>query len=345
MDELIGFLTILTSLKASRRLNENIMSEKILVTGPDGFVGTRLCSRLLKDGHAVRGAQFALAPLPEGCESIVVGDLAEATHWDEALRGVDRIVHLAARVHIMDDDAADPLEAFRHVNVEGTRRLAKAAIRAGVKRFVFISSIKVLGEATPERPFFADDPFAAEDPYGVSKMEAEHLLTRLSQESGMEVTIVRPPLVYGPGVRANFLKLLSVISKRVPLPFKLIKNQRSLIFVDNLVDFLVCCLIHENAANQKFLVSDGHDLSTAGLVSAIAKAAGRRPMLLPVPPGLMKLAGSLLGKRPEVDRLCGSLAVDISKGWKLLGWTPPVSVEDGLKETMQWFLREKNFNR
>ena len=317
--------------------------QKILVTGPDGFVGYCLCERLLRDGFHVRGAQFAPAPLPQGCESVVVGDLAEATNWAEALAGVDRVVHLAARVHIMDDDASDPLEAFRHVNVEGTRKLAEAAVRAGVKRFVFISSIKVLGEATTGRPFFADDTASPEDPYGNSKLEAEQLLTQLSQESAMEVTIVRPPLVYGPGVRANFLKLLTAVNKGIPLPFKLIKNQRSLIFVDNLVDFLVCCLSHEKAGNEAFLVSDGQDLSTAELVRAIAKAAGRRSMLLPVPPSVMKLAGSLLGKRPEVERLCGSLAVDISKNRDLLGWTPPVSVEDGLKETVQWFLKEKIF--
>jgi UDP-glucose 4-epimerase len=317
-----------------------IMPEKILVTGPDGFVGSRLCERLLSDEFQVRGAQFVPAPLPDGCESIVVGDLAEATNWDEALAGVDRVVHLAARVHIMNDDAADPLEAFRHVNTAGTRKLAEAAVRAGVKRFVFISTIKVLGEATSEKPFFADDPFAPEDPYGVSKMEAEQLLTELSEESGMEVTAVRPTLVYGPGVRANFLKLLSVVNKGIPLPFGLVKNRRSLVGVDNLVDFLVCCLTHENAGNEAFLVSDGHDLSTAELVREIANAANRHPRLLPVPPVLMKLAGTLLGKRAEVDRLLGSLAVDISKARKLLGWTPPLSVEDGLKETVEWLLSE-----
>ena len=317
---------------------------KYLVTGPDGFVGTKLCSRLLQDGFSVRGAQFAPAPLPAGCESVVVGDLAEATNWDVALSGVDRVVHLAARVHIMNDDSADPLEAFRRVNVEGTRALAEAAVRAGVQRFVFISTVKVLGEATPDRPFTADDIPSPEDPYGNSKLEAEKLLTRLSHESGMEVTIVRPPLVYGPGVCANFLKLLTVVNKGIPLPFGLVKNRRSLVGVDNLVDFLACSLTHERAANETFLVSDGHDLSTADLVRAIARATGRRPMLLPVPPALMKLAGSLLGKRAEVDRLCGSLALDISKGRKLLGWTPPVSVEDGLRETMEWFLKEKSSN-
>lgn len=319
--------------------------ERILVTGPDGFVGTRLCARLLKDGFAVRGAQFAPAPLPNGCESIVVGDLASVKNWPEALQGVNRVVHLAARVHIMNDDSTDPLAAFRHVNTEGTRVLAEASAAAGVKRFVFVSTIKVMGESTPVRPFSADDKPLTDDPYGTSKLEAEQLLTRLSQESSMEVTIVRPPLVYGPGVRANFLKLLSAAHKGLPLPFGLVNNRRSLVGVNNLVDFLACCLTHPKAANQAFLVSDGRDLSTAELIRLMAGALGRRPVLLPVPPLLMKLAGSLLGKRAEVDRLCGSLALDISKSRNRLGWNPPVSVENGLKETVDWFLKEKSFNR
>ena len=314
--------------------------ERILVTGPDGFVGQRLCERLLKDGYAVRGAQFAPVPLPAGCESVIVGDLSAAPNWPEALQGVDRVVHLAARVHIMNDSAADPLSEFRHVNTEGTRKLAEAAVRAGVKRFVFISTIKVLGEATPDQPFSADDIPVTDDPYGTSKLEAEQLLTRLSQESSMEVTIVRPPLVYGPGVRANFLKLLSAVNKGLPFPFGLVNNRRSLVSVDNLVDFLACCLIHPAAANEAFLVSDGRDISTAELVKLIAKAMDRRAMLLPVPPALMKFAGGLLGKRAEVKRLCGSLAVSIAKNRDLLGWTPPASVESGLKETVEWFLSE-----
>lgn len=313
---------------------------KILVTGPDGFVGSRLCARLIKEGYAVRGAQFAPAPLPAGCESVIVGDLASTQNWPEALRGIECVVHLAARVHIMNDRADNPLEAFRHVNVEGTRRLAEAAARAGVKRFVFISTVKVMGEATPDRPFSADDRPLTDDPYGQSKLEAEQLLMQIARTSGMEVTIVRPPLVYGPGVRANFLKLLSAVHKGIPLPFGLMKNRRSLAGVDNLVDFLTLCLIHPRAANEIFLVSDGRDLSTAELVKLIAEAMNRRAMLLPLPPSLMKLAGNLLGKRAEVDRLCGSLTVDIAKNRNLLGWTAPVTVEAGLRETVRWFLSE-----
>lgn len=314
--------------------------ERILVTGPDGFVGSRLCARLIKEGCAVRGAQFAPAPLPEGCEPVIVGDLAAVQNWSEVLQGIEYVVHLAARVHIMNDRADNPLEAFRHVNVEGTRKLAEAAVRAGVKRFVFISTIKVLGEATPDRPFSADDRPLTDDPYGQSKLEAEQLLMQIARTGGMQVTIVRPPLVYGPGVRANFLKLLSAVHKGIPLPFGLVKNRRSLVSVDNLVDFLTLCLMHPQAANEAFLVSDGRDLSTAELVRLIAGAMNRRAALLPLPPSLMKLAGSLLGRRAEVDRLCGSLTVDIAKNRNLLGWTPPVSVEAGLQETARWFLSE-----
>lgn len=315
--------------------------EKVLVTGPDGFVGSRLCERLLKDGFAVRGAQFAPMPLPEGCESIIVGDLATATNWTEAMDGVDLVVHLAARVHVMDDEAKDPLQEFRHVNVEGTRAVAEAAANAGVKRLVFISSIKVLGEATHGSPFRADDVPNPVDPYGVSKMEAEQLIFETSKSRGMEVVVVRPPLVYGPGVRANFEKLLGVVHKGIPLPFGLVKNGRSLVAVDNLIDFLVCCLTHEKAANEAFLVSDGQDLSTAELVRVIAKALDRPARLMPVPPALMKLAGTVLGKRDQVDRLLGSLIVDISKNRELLGWEPPLSVDDGLYETAKWFLANR----
>ncbi len=312
--------------------------DKVLVTGPDGFVGYRLCSRLIEEGFAVRGAQFSRLPLPEGCESIVVGDLAEAVNWDEAFDGVDRVIHLAARVHVMNDESNDPLTAFRHVNADGTRAVAEAAVRAGVKRFVFVSTVKVHGEGTRDLPFHSDDSFAPEDPYGVSKMEAEQMLASLSVAGDLEVTAVRPPLVYGPGVRANFLRLLSAVNKGLPLPFGMIHNHRSLVGVNNLIDLLVCCLVHEKAGNEAFLVSDGRDLSTAELVRAMAEALGCRPRLLPVPAVLMKLAGGLIGKRGEVDRLLGSLTVDISKNRELLDWQPPVSIEQGLKETAEWFL-------
>ena len=316
------------------------MSDKILVTGPDGFVGACLCRRLLKDGFAVRGAQLAAAPLPDGCESVVVGDLAAATNWNEAMAGVARVVHLAARVHIMRDQASDPLREFRGVNVEGTKAVALAAARAGVKRFVFVSTIKVLGESSAGRPFSATDPAAPGDPYAVSKWEAETWLAGHATATGMELTIVRPPLVYGPGVRANFLRLMKAVQRGVPMPFGRVRNRRSLVGVHNLVDLLARCVSHPQAAHEIFHVSDGEDLSTADLVRHLAAALGRPARLLPIPEGWMKLAGSLLGKRKEVDRLLGSLEVDISKTKKLIGWNPPVSVEEGLRETAEWYLNQ-----
>lgn len=311
---------------------------KVLVTGPDGFVGYRLCERLMSDGLALRGAQLEMRPLPDGCESVVVGDLAAATNWDEALCGVDRVLHLAARVHVMHDDSLNPLQEFRRVNVEGTRAVVAAALRAGVKRFILISTVKVLGELSPDKPFHADDPYAPEDPYGVSKMEAEQLLMDTAQSSGMEMTIIRPTLVYGPGVRANFLRLLNTVHRGVPLPLGLVNNLRSLVGVDNLIDLMAVCLSHPNAANERFMVSDGHDLSTPELVRMMASAMGRRSRLVPCPTALMRMAGGMLGRGDSVARLLESLTVDIAKNKELLQWSPPYSVEDQMQKTAAWFL-------
>ena len=265
----------------------------------------------------------------------MIGEINDATDWSRALVDVNAVIHLAARVHVMHDNAADPLAAFRVVNVEGTLNLARQAVAAMVKRFVFISSVKVNGEATlPGRLFTSDDMPSPRDPYGVSKMDAEQGLRQIAAETGMEVVIIRPPLVYGPGVKANFAALMRAVQRGWPLPLGAVHNQRSLVALSNLVDFILTCITHPRAANQTFLVSDGQDLSSSELVRGMAQAAGVPARLLPVPVWALQAGASLLGKGDVVQRLCGNLQVDISKARNLLGWVPPVSVEEGLKRAM-----------
>jgi nucleoside-diphosphate-sugar epimerase len=247
----------------------------------------------------------------------------------------DVLVHLAARVHVMRDTAVDALAAFRAVNVQGTLNLARQASASGVKRFVFISSVKVNGEATHKgRPFTAEDLAAPQDAYGISKMEAEQGLRQIAAETGLEVVIIRPTLVYGPGVKANFAALMRAVQRGYPLPLGAVHNQRSLVALDNLVDFIITCITHPQAANQTFLVSDGQDLSTTELVLGMAQAAGVPARLLPVSVWALHAGASLLGKGDVVQRLCGNLQVDISKARSLLGWVPPVSLEEGLRRAM-----------
>jgi nucleoside-diphosphate-sugar epimerase len=247
----------------------------------------------------------------------------------------DVLVHLAARVHVMRDTAVDALAAFRAVNVQGTLNLARQASASGVKRFVFISSVKVNGEATHKgRPFTAEDLAAPQDAYGISKMEAEQGLRQIAAETGLEVVIIRPTLVYGPGVKANFAALMRAVQRGYPLPLGAVHNQRSLVALDNLVDFIITCITHPQAANQTFLVSDGQDLSTTELVRGMAQAAGVPARLLPVSVWALHAGASLLGKGDVVQRLCGNLQVDISKARSLLGWVPPVSLEEGLRRAM-----------
>jgi nucleoside-diphosphate-sugar epimerase len=262
----------------------------------------------------------------------VTGDLEPAADWSVALAGISAVVHLAARVHVMADTAANPLEEFRRVNVQGTLNLARQAAAAGVRRFVFVSSIKVNGEATqPGFPFTADDAPAPLDAYGVSKMEAEQGLREIARQTGMDVVIIRPPLVYGPGVKANFAAMMRWLKRGVPLPLGAIHNQRSLVALDNLVDLIVTCITHPAAANPIFPVSDGEDVSTTGLLRRMGQAMGRPARLIPVPAGLLKLAATVLGKPDVAQRLCGSLPVDIEKTRRLLGWTPPLSLDEGLR--------------
>jgi nucleoside-diphosphate-sugar epimerase len=310
-----------------------------LVTGANGFVGSALCARLLRDGVHVRGSVRAPCSRPDGAEDVATGSLSSKTDWTVALANVDQVVHLAARVHVMNDKSSNPLAEFRHVNVEGTAALARQAAVAGVRRFVFLSSIKVNGEFTEAgRPFSAEDVPAPEDPYGVSKYEAEQALHRIAAETGIEVVIIRPPLVYGPGVKANFASMMRWLACGAPLPLAAVsQNWRSLVALDNLIDLIVTCLNHPAAANQTFLVSDGEDLSTAQLLKRIGAAMGHRARLFYVPPGLLKLGAVAVRNHGIYQRLCGSLQLDIAKTKQLLGWTPPVSVDEGLRRAAQGF--------
>lgn len=315
------------------------MSTRILVTGASGFIGRALLARLAAEGQAVRAAvRGGAADL--GVEQVRVGDLGPDTDWDAAVRGRDVVIHTAARVHMINERAADPLTEFRRANVEGTLRLARSAAAAGVRRFVFVSSIKVNGEETqPGRPFRADDPSAPADPYGVSKLEAEQGLRRIAAESGIQFTIVRPPLVYGPGVKANFLDLMRALHRGVPLPIGAIHNKRTLVALDNLVDLLATCTIHPAAANAVLLAGDGEDLSTTELALRLAAALGVRARLLPVPAALLERAARLLGRGAVARRLCKWLQVDIGPTCERLSWSPPVGVDEALRRTAAHFLR------
>ena len=308
---------------------------KILVTGANGFVGHALFLRLLATGGltvigSVRNG--AVVTAGRAASLVTVGELAPNTDWSAALVGVQAVAHTAARVHVMQDDAADPLAEFRRVNVEGTLNLARQAAAAGVRRFVFVSSIKVNGESTrPGQPFTADDAPAPLDAYGVSKMEAEVGLRHITSETGMEVVVIRPPLVYGPGAKANFAAMMRWLRRGVPLPLGGIDNRRSLVALDNLVDLVITCVTHPAAAGQTFLVSDGNDVSTTELLRRMGDAMGCPARLIPVPESWLTLAAAVVGRGAVTQRLCGSLQIDIEKTRRLLGWQPPLTLDQGLQ--------------
>lgn len=315
----------------------------VLVTGANGFVGKALLLRLAAmEGFqpiaAVRTlptAELSLshsACIGKAVRYVELGDVANGVFERCIFNGVDTLVHCAARVHVMNELAMDPLASFRAVNVGGTLALAKQAASEGVKRLIFISTIKVNGEATVSGELFqADDLPAPEDAYGLSKLEAEQGLKLLAAETGMEVVIIRPPLVYGSGVKGNFGSMIKLVEKEIPLPFGAIHNKRSLVGIDNLVDLIVRCIDHPAAANQVFLAGDGQDLSTPELVRSLAMAMGKRTRLISLPTGVVKFGATLLGKRALADRLLGSLQVDITKTRELLEWQPRHSVEEGLR--------------
>ena len=316
------------------------MSNSILLTGATGFVGGAILKRLCDDRiqpvvAVVRGESQIKV---QDVSTLRIDSFDGTTPWEGKLAGSSVIIHSAARVHVMNDAESDPLAAFRKVNVEGTLNLARQAAASGVQRFIFISSIKVNGEGTASgTAYTADDAPAPVDPYGISKMEAEQGLRKIAAETAMEVVIIRPVLVYGPGVKANFLSMMRWLSKGIPLPFGAINNSRSLVALDNLVDLVITCIDHPAAANQTFLVSDGEDLSTTVLLSKMANALQKPARLIPVPSWLLQGGALLLGKKGLSQRLCGSLQVDITKTRTLLSWTPPISVDEALAATALHF--------
>ncbi len=309
---------------------------RCLITGATGFVGSAVTHALVRcTGYKVIAAVRRSSPLlqQQNINQVIIADLQAATDYSQVLANVDVIIHAAARVHIMNDDVYDPLSEFRRVNVEGTLNLARQAAQAGVQRFVFLSSIGVNGNHT-SKPFTEEDIPHPHDAYSIAKYEAEYALLKLGKETGLEVVVIRPPLVYARYAPGNFKTLIEWVKKGVPLPFGSVQNQRSLVALDSLVDFIVLCATHPKAANEVFLISDGEDVSTTELLRKVGKALGKNIRLIPVPVGLMTFVAKLVGKEDVANRLFGSLQVDSSKARELLGWKPVITMDEQLKKTV-----------
>ena len=316
----------------------------ILVSGANGFIGRTLCARLYAAGLHARGTVRFLQKtdaFPKKVSLVMVPSIGPDTDWTEALRGIDTVVHLAARAHVLEDVTAEPLAAFREVNLKGTARLAEMAVQCGVKRFVYMSSVKACGENRGSS-YSENDKTTPQSPYGISKWEAEQALHAIAAETGLEIVVIRPPLVYGPGVKANFLRLLKIVKKGFPLPLAGIKNRRSLIYLGNLVEAVLTCILHPKASSQTYFVSDGVDLSTPELIGRIAAAMGKPARLFYSPPFLLKTVGAFLGKSDQIDRLTGSLTVDSGKIQRELGWKANHTIDHGLTETAQWYLNQRD---
>jgi len=312
---------------------------KVLVTGATGFVGRHLCEMLLARGHEVIGTTRSAANVSTGSafEMRTVDDMRGTVDWAPVVEGADCVVHLAARVHVMNDTERDPLSAFRQVNVAGTEQLLRQCGMQNIRRVVFLSTIKVYGDESVNDPITSSTVPAPDDPYGQSKFEAENLVEKIGAEVGFETVIVRPPLVYGPGVGGNFVRLLKMVESGIPLPLGSIRNSRSLVSIQNLCDLICECLDNSSAAGNRLLVSDNSDVSTPDLIRLIASEMGKSARLLPVSPSIMRLAGKLVGRSAEVSRLTDSLRVNIDDTRQELGWNPLISLAEGIRSTVNWY--------
>lgn len=317
--------------------------KKVLVTGSTGFVGRHLCNSLVLGGFAVTGTTRSSASGLTLANHDVreTGDIGAPMDWAPFLRDVDYVVHLAARAHVMSETAQDPLTEFRRVNCRGSEQLAESAVAAGVKRLIYVSTIKVLGEKTEGRPFRHADRAASSDPYAISKLEAEEALSHIAEDKGLELVILRPPLIYGPGVGGNFLRVLNLVSRGIPIPLGSIRNERSMLAVSNLCDVIQICLEHPGAAGRTFLLSDGADISTSGLFRLIGNLMDKPVRLLPVPEYLLRLGGKIFRRSNEVARLCDSLQIDVDRTKEVLDWSPRTSLKDGVRDTVNWYLSEE----
>jgi UDP-glucose 4-epimerase len=312
---------------------------KILVTGATGFIGNKLCQALSMGGDAVVAVSRRQVAIDTNI-TVINKVLSKDTDWQDDLKDVDVVIHLAGRAHVMNDVSENPYQAYADINIDATKQLAEQAALFGVKRFIYLSSIKVNGERTKDVAFSETDSPQPEDDYGITKCEAEKVLNNIAIQTGMDVVIIRPPLVYGAGVKANFKSLIKLAQLNIPLPFGAIDNKRSLVFIENLIDFILLCTHHPNAASQTFLISDDDDVSTTRLIQYIKESSGKRPLLIPVPQSWLRFVFQLIGKSFLLDRLLGNLQVDITKAKTLLNWKPPFTLEQGINKTIEAYLED-----